>query len=265
MKTKQKKSTLFLLSLVSFIFFGFIMGHFWTFASETESKDDLNKRIHFLYKLKALQKHPAAVLHTLDKALPEGVWITGLNFNREKLSLQGHASNNNRIAEYINNLKGEKIFNNIDFNRSTRIKKKGQNIFKFSLTLLPGEIIVEKIKGQKQHDLRALLSGLEDRLLEKIEIEKILNEIQFLLIDSNLEIMRIAPTSTNSKKPYMYTGYTLIVQVDGNYYNLNLFFDKVSKMDKIATIDALKIKPLSRTFKNSTLSANVKITMYIKK
>jgi hypothetical protein len=264
MKTKLKKSLLFLLSLVSVIFFGFIIGLAWTFASETVSKDDLNKRIHFLYKLKALQKHPTAVLHTLDKALPDGVWITGLNVNKAKLSLQGQALNNNRIAEYINHLKGEKIFNNIEFNRSTRIKKKGQNIFKFSLTLLPGEIIVEKIKGQKQHDLRAILSRLENRLLEKIEIEKILNEIQFMLIDSNLEIMGIAPTSTNSKKLYMYTGYPLSIQVDGNYNNLNLFFDKISKMDKMATIDELKIKPLSRTSKNTTLSATFKITMYIK-
>ncbi len=262
MKTKLKKSTLFLLSLVSVIFFGFIIGHTWTFASETVSKDDLNKRIHFLYKLKVLQKHPAAVLDTLDKGLPDGVRITGLNFNKEKLSLQGHALNNNRIAEYINNLKGEKIFNNIDFNRSTRIKKKGQNIFKFSLTLLSREIIHDEIKGQKQQDLRALLSGLENRLLEKIEIAKILNEIQFMLIDSNLEIKKIAPTSTNSNE--LYAGYTLIVQADGNYSNLNLFFDKVSKMDKIAAVDELKIKPLSRTSKNTTLSATFKITLYIK-
>lgn len=265
MKTKLKKSTLFLLSLVSVIFFGFIIGHTWTFASETVSKDDLNKRIHFLNKLKALQKHPAAVLDTLDKVVPDGVQITGINFNKEKLSLQGHALNINQIAEYINNLKGEKIFNNIEFNRSTRIKKKGQNIFKFSLTLLSREIIVDEIKGQKQHDLRALLSGLENRLLKKIEIEKILNEVQFMLIDSNLEIKKIAPTSTKSNELYMYAGYTLIIQADGNYFNLNLLFDKVSKMDKIATIDELKIKPLSRTSKNTTLSATFKITMYIKK
>jgi hypothetical protein len=266
MKIKLKKSTLFLFFTVSVIFFAFIIGHTWTFALETKSKDDLNKRIHVLYKLKALQKHTADILHTLDKALPDGVWITGLNVNKERLSLQGQALNNNRIAEYINHLKGEKIFNNIEFNRSTRIKKKGQNIFKFGLTILPGEIIgdVEKIKGQKQPDLRTILSRLENRLLEKIEIEKVLNEIQFMLIDSNLEIMGIAPTSTKSKKPYMYTGYTLIVGADGNYYNLNLFFDKVSKMDKMATIDELKIKPLSGTSKNRTLSATFKITMYIK-
>ena len=263
MKTKLKKSTLFLLSLVSVTFFGFIIGHTRTFASETISKDDLNKRIHFLYKLKALQKYPGAVLDTLDKALPDGVRITGLVLNKEKISLQGYALNNNRIAEYINNLKGEKIFNNIEFNRSTRVKKKGQHIFKFSLTILPGEIIVDEIKGQKQQDLRSLLSGLENLLLEKIEIAKILNEVQFMLIDSNLETKKIAPTSTKSNE--LYPGYTLIIQADGNYSNLNLLFDKVSKMDNIAAVDELKIKPLSRASKNTTLSATFKITMYIKK
>ncbi len=100
-----------------------------------EAKNDLTRKVALIGQLKARQQSTVKMMDEISNALPEWVWLTGLSFSSNQVSLNGKALNNNLIANFINNLKATYSFSNIEFRNSTRRKQTGfEDIFTFRIT-----------------------------------------------------------------------------------------------------------------------------------
>jgi type IV pilus assembly protein PilO len=102
--------------------------------------------------------------------------------------------------------------------------------------------------------MTAKLKTLEVNIPQRKETADILRQIQALAYDARLDVLRFAPGTEISKE--FYAEWPIPIQVSGNYHNLGVFFDKLSKFARVFTIENFTIKSLSRQTDLNTISAN---------
>jgi type IV pilus assembly protein PilO len=102
--------------------------------------------------------------------------------------------------------------------------------------------------------MTAKLKALEVNIPQRMEIADILRQIQALAYDSRLDVIRFAPGTEINKE--FYAEKPIPIQVSGNYHNLGMFFDKLSKFARVFTIENFTIKTLNRQTDLNTISAN---------
>jgi type IV pilus assembly protein PilO len=102
--------------------------------------------------------------------------------------------------------------------------------------------------------MTAKLKALEVNIPQRMEIADILRQIQALAYDSRLDVLRFAPGAEVNKG--FYAEKPIPIQVSGNYHNLGLFFDKLSKFARVFTIENFTLKSLNRQTDLNTISAN---------
>ena len=61
----------------------------------------------------------------------------------------------------------------------------------------------------------------------------------------------------------IYLEWPIAISLEGNYHNLGIFFDQVSRLKKIFTIDGLHISPLSSLSYDYTIQASFIAMTYI--
>ncbi|MBP1769931.1 MAG: Pilus assembly protein, PilO [Candidatus Aminicenantes bacterium] len=102
--------------------------------------------------------------------------------------------------------------------------------------------------------MTAKLKTLEVNIPQRKEIADILRQIQALAYDSRLDVLRFAPGKEINKE--YYAEWPIPIQVSGNYHNLGMFFDKLSKFARVFTIENFSLKTLTRQTDLNTVSAN---------
>jgi type IV pilus assembly protein PilO len=102
--------------------------------------------------------------------------------------------------------------------------------------------------------MTATLKTLEVNIPQRKETADILRQIQTLAYDSRLDVLRFAPGAEISRE--FYAEWPIPVQVSGNYHNLGLFFDRLSKFARVFTIENFSIKALARQTDLNTVTAN---------
>lgn len=80
-------------------------------TAEKAKKDELERKrksfqdqVNLIERLKAEQGGPVHMLDEISKALPDFVWLTGITQSGAAIKIAGEASNNNSIADFLNNL-----------------------------------------------------------------------------------------------------------------------------------------------------------------
>jgi len=78
---------------------------------EKAKKEELERKrksfqdqVNLIERLKAEQGGPVRMLDEISKALPDFVWLTKMDQTGPTLKISGEASNNNSIADFLNNL-----------------------------------------------------------------------------------------------------------------------------------------------------------------
>jgi len=102
--------------------------------------------------------------------------------------------------------------------------------------------------------MTATLKTLEVNIPQRKETADILRQIQTLAYDSRLDVLRFAPGTEISRE--FYAEWPIPIQVSGNYHNLGLFFDRLSKFARVFTIENFSIKALARQTDLNTVTAN---------
>jgi type IV pilus assembly protein PilO len=102
--------------------------------------------------------------------------------------------------------------------------------------------------------MTAKLKTLEVNIPQRKEIADILRQIQALAYDSRLDVLRFAPGTEVNKD--FYAEWPIPIQVSGNYHNLGLFFDRLSKFARVFTIENFTLKALNKQSDLNTVSAN---------
>jgi len=119
---------------------------------------------------------------------------------------------------------------------------------------------LEKLKEEKAANER-ILEELKGILPEKKEVSQILRKIQ--AIASNARLKTSTFTFNKEVARDYYLEWPIAISLEGNYHNLGIFFDQVSRLKKIFTIDGLHIAPLKTLSYDYTIMATFTATTYI--
>jgi type IV pilus assembly protein PilO len=129
---------------------------------------------------------------------------------------------------------------------------------------------VAKLRVQKKQmdkvekelaDLEVSLNYLESIIPKEREISDILNQFQQLAYDTRLTITKFTQ-KTDTPKDY-YSEWPLQLEISGNYHNLGLFFDRLSRFARLFTIERFSIKPLPRQTDATTITASFTAKTYL--
>lgn len=84
-------------------------------------KDNLQKRIDLINQLKQGQKGPVRIMDQISKDLPDLVWLDKLTMSGGLISIEGRGLNPNAIANFVENIKSDKFFEEPDLSSVTGI------------------------------------------------------------------------------------------------------------------------------------------------
>jgi len=118
---------------------------------------------------------------------------------------------------------------------------------------------IKQIREEKEAKEK-ILEKLKEILPEEKEIAQILRRIQGIITNARLKIQRWA--TNKDKRKEVYTQVPIGISLDGNYHNLGQFFDQLSRLRKIFTVDGLKITPMSKATGIYTIRASFTASTY---
>ncbi len=124
-----------------------------------------------------------------------------------------------------------------------------------------------EIATQRINEFRALFASktqeydeLKVLLPEEREITNVLQGLQDATRDSRLILSRFSPKEDQQQE--FITAKPVEVEVDSNFANLQVFFDKMAKLQRIVSISDFSLKQLDRQTSEKTLHAQFLLTAY---
>lgn len=116
-------------------------------------------------------------------------------------------------------------------------------------------MIQKEIEEKKQ-----VLNQLKEILPEQKEITQILKKIESLIQANRLRLNNLTQRGVQQREIYMEHPYAL--RVEGNYHNLAIFFDQLSKLKKIFTINRLSLSPRKNMTRDLSVAVGFTATTY---
>jgi len=134
--------------------------------------------------------------------------------------------------------------------------------------LVEDEVARLQIKKQELDKIEAeikqmgvVLEQLEEIIPKKREISTILRRIQQLANDSRLNVISFAPQGEVERE--FYSEWPIPIEITGNYHNLAMFFDRLSRFSRIFNVEDFDIKALNQQTEGNTISAKFTAKTYI--
>jgi type IV pilus assembly protein PilO len=110
-------------------------------------------------------------------------------------------------------------------------------------------------------ELEAKLDNLKAVLPEEKDAADLLRRMQVVAAQSSLEIKGFKPNPTVTKQ--LHAEWPITLDLEGNYHNLAMFFDRVGKFTRIVNISTVDIKGKDKPEGNTTISATCVATTYV--
>jgi type IV pilus assembly protein PilO len=107
----------------------------------------------------------------------------------------------------------------------------------------------------------AKLEQLKQVLPNQKQTADLMRKVQYLAAQSNLTIKRFNPGNTVNKD--FYQEWPINVDVEGNYHNLALFFDRVGRLPRLVNAGNLTVRFDPRPTVSKTLRATLVATTYV--
>lgn len=104
-------------------------------------KEDLEKKLAVIQKLKANKAGPVHLLDQLSQATPEKLQLTSLTETNNKIVFQGVAVSNEVISQFLSNLEQSEYFQDVYLNAIDQVEKDGVTLKSFSVNarlVIPG-------------------------------------------------------------------------------------------------------------------------------
>jgi type IV pilus assembly protein PilO len=125
------------------------------------------------------------------------------------------------------------------------------------------EVTAQKL-GEFQREVALLerkLETLKSILPPAKETPDLMRKVQALAAQSNLTINNFTPGATVNRD--FYQEWPISMGVTGNYHNLAIFFDRVSRLSRLVNIGNLSIKSLGAQTASQTIGANCVATTFV--
>ena len=136
------------------------------------------------------------------------------------------------------------------------------------LESLEKEIRALEVTANKLQEFQREVALLEARLetLKRIlpqtkETPDLMRKVQALAAQSNLTINNFTPGATVNKE--FYQEWPIAMGLVGNYHNLALFFDKVSRLPRLVNINNIKITAMGNQTASQTITVGNTATTFV--
>jgi Tfp pilus assembly protein PilN len=90
-------------------------------AKYQDQKDQLQKRIDLINQLKQNQKGPVRLMDRISQDLPDLVWLDRMTIAGGLVTIDGRGLNPNAIANFVENIKNDPMFEEPDLGNVTQI------------------------------------------------------------------------------------------------------------------------------------------------
>ncbi len=110
-------------------------------------------------------------------------------------------------------------------------------------------------------ELEARLESLKPILPDERDAGDLLRRVQTLAVQSNLVIRGFRPQAISMKE--MHAEWPISLQLEGNYHNLGLFLDRVSKFPRIINIGALTLAQKDTPTAAATMTITCTATTFV--
>ena len=109
--------------------------------------------------------------------------------------------------------------------------------------------------------LEARLASLKPILPDERDVGDLLRRVQTLATQSNLQVRGFKPQAITTKE--MHAEWPIALQLEGNYHNLGLFLDRVSKFPRIINIGGMNIAAKEESTSQSSMTINATATTFV--
>jgi type IV pilus assembly protein PilO len=110
-------------------------------------------------------------------------------------------------------------------------------------------------------DLEARLVTLRPILPDERDVGDLLRRVQTLATQSNLQIRGFRPQPITTKE--MHAEWPISLQLEGNYHNLGVFLDRVSKFPRIINISGLTLQAKEPATASSSMTIGATATTFV--
>ena len=110
-------------------------------------------------------------------------------------------------------------------------------------------------------ELEARLESLKPILPDERDAGDLLRRVQTLAVQSNLVIRGFRPQAISMKA--MHAEWPISLQLEGNYHNLGLFLDRVSKFPRIINIGGLTLAQRASPTASATMTITCTATTFV--
>lgn len=144
----------------------------------------------------------------------------------------------------------------------TKIENLDKQIDKLEIEIRKAEKKERQLKQIKEEKeaKEKVLEKLKEILPEEKEIAQILRRVQGIITNARLKIHKWATNKDQRKE--IYTEVPISISLDGNYHNLGQFFDQLSRLKKIFTVNGLEISPITKMTSLYTIKARFTASTY---
>jgi len=109
--------------------------------------------------------------------------------------------------------------------------------------------------------LEARLASLKPILPDERDVGDLLRRVQTLATQSNLRVLGFRPQAITTKE--MHAEWPIALQLEGNYHNLGLFLDRVSKFPRIINIGSMVVAQKEDPTPQASMSINATATTFV--
>ena len=125
------------------------------------------------------------------------------------------------------------------------------------------EVTAQKL-GEFQREVALLekkLETLKSILPPAKETPALMRQVQALAAQSNLTINNFTPGATVNKE--FYQEWPITMGLVGNYHNLALFYDKVSRLPRLVNVNNIKITAMGNQTASQTIAVGNTATTFV--
>ena len=109
--------------------------------------------------------------------------------------------------------------------------------------------------------LEARLESLKPILPDERDVGELLRRVQTLATQSNLRVLGFRPQAITTKE--MHAEWPIALQLEGNYHNLGLFLDRVSKFPRIINIGSMQVAAKDTPTASSSMTIDATATTFV--
>jgi type IV pilus assembly protein PilO len=113
----------------------------------------------------------------------------------------------------------------------------------------------------KVTQLEADLERLKQLLPPQKETPDLMRKVEYLARESNLIVRRFQPSATVTKD--FYQEWPINIDVEGNYHNLALFFDRVGRLPRLVNAGNIKVRSQAKQTSTNTIASSCVATTYV--